>query len=132
MRSFHAPAPSRLRRYHADIGIPPGIEYPTSGTTLTYTVHAYQAVAKSNIAHMLPKALPPHTLVEVTALGRTPVQWVVRCRIDSARDVVLVVTNEYLVKTVWVNQHNDLHATLDRTKYDRPGEEEHRHHQHQQ
>lgn len=110
------------RCYHADLGIPSDAPEPIVGHCLTYSVHAHGAAVQDRVQHQLPCALPTFDLVEVELLGQVgnePVKWVVRCRLDSERELVLVITSEYMVKTVWVNRADDTHATLDRTKYDR-------------
>lgn len=116
-----------IRRYHADLGIPDGIADPVVGAALVYTLHAHRAAVPDRVQSRLPSALPPYTLVEVeTTLDHQPLKWVVRCALDDTHDLVLALTSEYLVKTVWVNEARDSHATLDHTKYDRP-EERRRH-----
>ena len=107
------------RCYHADLGIPDDIADPVAGVALTYTLHAHTAAVQDRVR--LPAALPLYTLVEVEATrDNAPLKWVVRCALDTTRDLVLAITSTYLVKTVWVNDCRDDHATLDRTRYDRP------------
>ena len=108
------------RRYHVDLGIPDEVEYPVVGHALTYTVHAYSEAQKDRASTRLPTSLPDYALVEVETSGPYVTQWVVRVGLDGARDLCLVITRDYVVKTVWVNRHDDAHDTLDRTKYDRP------------
>lgn len=109
------------RCYHVDIGIPEGVDYPVVGSDLRYTLHAHNAGVKDRVHTRLPVVLPDYTLVEVEADGPVATKWVVRCMLDDVRDLVLVVTMDYVVKTVWVNRRDDTHATLNRNRYDRPG-----------
>lgn len=111
-----------IRRYHVDLGLPhmnPSA-LPTLGAALTYTMHAHQEARLDNVGHLLPASLPSYTLIEVEMLDCAPLKWVVRCGLDNERDVVLAITSDYIVKTVWVNRKNDTHRTLDTRKYNRP------------
>lgn len=110
------------RLYHRDYGIPLGCPEPQEGHALVYTLHAHKEAQKDRVANVLPVCMLDHMdLIEVELNRRgEPVKWTVRMPLTKGRDLVLVVTSEYLVKTVWVNKSDDLHNTLDRTKYDRP------------
>jgi predicted dinucleotide-utilizing enzyme len=59
-------------------------------------------------------------LVEVEATDGKVTKWVVRFPLNTSLDMVLAMTGDYIVKTVWVNRTNDPHATLDVHQYDRP------------
>jgi uncharacterized protein involved in tolerance to divalent cations len=108
------------RRYHADIGIPDGVEDPTIGAALTYTTHAHSEACRDRVQHCLPFCLPRYELVEVETVDGKPVKWVVRFPLNTCMDMVMAITSGYVVKTVWVNTRVDSHPTLDVHKYDRP------------
>ena len=42
---------------------------------------------------------------------------VIRCEYDESRDISIVVRDGFVL-TSWLNQKNDFHATLDRSKYE--------------
>lgn len=109
--------------YHADLGMPHDCPEPVGGKALTYTVHAYAEARKDRVQDRLPRVVPMGAdLIEAKVTWQNePVSWVLRTSLDRDRDLVLVVTSEYMVKTVWVNRKDDPHATLDVHKYDRPG-----------
>lgn len=113
------------RLYHAAVGIPDDISGPEGGSALRYTVHAVREAQHESIADMLPATLPmTYELVEVETFAGKPVKWVVRTRLDATRDLVLVVHYNYQVRTVWVNQTTDRHATLNRSRYMQPQPQE--------
>lgn len=110
---------TRLTRlYHADLGIPDDVPGPEGGSALRYTVHAIRAAQADRIENILPATLPlTYQLVEVETLDGMPVKWVVRARLDAERDLVMVITHNYVVRTVWVNRVDDQHATLRTERY---------------
>jgi hypothetical protein len=58
--------------------------------------------------------------IEVGLTGRKVEKVVVRTPFDTYNDLVLVLIpgpGAWTVKTVWFNQVNDTHKTLDRSKY---------------
>ena len=69
----------------------------------------------------LPSKLPADFEVIETEVTDGRLKWVVRfpCQSDAmvGEDLVLVVIQSGLVKTVWVNSNTDTHCTLDTTKY---------------
>ncbi len=103
--------------YHCDIGIPADVLWPEIGKTLSYTRHAYQAACKDCVERLLPWSLPAYRIIEVQILEGVAVKWVVRCDFLADRDLVLVITSTYRVKTVWLNHKNDQHTTLRREQY---------------
>jgi len=113
---------STTKLYHAQIFIPESLKKPVFEGELRYTRHAQHA-AESDIYGEV--ALPRYfqaegaKLIEVeTELG-VPVKQLWRQKLDDKRDLILVITSEGSVKTVWINLLSDNHRTLDRTKYQR-------------
>lgn len=111
-----------IRRYHVDLGLPHMnvAALPVAGRALTYTMHAHQEARADGVANLLPASLPFYSLVEVEMLDCSPLKWVVRCALDEGRELVLALTSDYIVKTIWVNGVADWHRTLDTRKYHRP------------
>lgn len=58
-------------------------------------------------------------LIEVESMNDIVIKQVWRTPYDITKDLVLVVTNEGMVKTVWINSSLDKHSTLDKTKYEK-------------
>lgn len=49
------------------------------------------------------------------------VKWVIRKVLDNERDIVLVIIpNQKVIKTVWINVRSDKHKTLDKSRYSVP------------
>ena len=115
-----------MSRYHRDLGFPDDVVGPSREERLTYTAHARYAARQDRVPlDSLPEWLPDvFDLIEVEIEGGIERKWVVRFtseyQPERRRDYVLVVTADYLVKTMWVNHTDDQHGTLDRSKYDRP------------
>lgn len=112
---------STLNLYHKEVGFPPSIYRPSQKTILRYTRHAkYEAEREGVALAQLPTQLPSYDLIEVGMMGSFLTKWVVRTKLDSHRDLVLVITHDYFVKTVWTNSVEDKHSTLDRGRYTKP------------
>ncbi len=103
--------------YHCEVGIPADVLWPEIGKTLSYTRHAYQAACKDCVERLLPWSLPTYRLIEVEVVSGVVVKWTVRCELLPDRDLVMAVTSDYMVKTVWVNRKDDQHTTLRREQY---------------
>ncbi len=103
--------------YHYEIGIPVEMAWPDVGRVLNYTQHSYQAASKDCVERLLPWSLPAYTLIEIEVVSGVVTKWVVRCDMLPDRDLVMALTNAYVVKTVWVNRKDDRHATLQCDRY---------------
>lgn len=69
----------------------------------------------------MPKILPEaFRVVEVEVIDGKVSKWVVRIELDAKRDLVLVTLPDGFVKTVWTNDANEHHATLNRRRYTHP------------
>jgi hypothetical protein len=111
-----------LQVFHKDLGIPPVLLRDTPRKVLRYSRHALKAAQDEGLASTsLPSRLPENvTIIEVEADSLTPTKWVYRFPLTgTARDLVLVVTVDGFVKTLWTNDVNDSHRTLDTSKYAR-------------
>lgn len=110
--------------YHGDIGLPPGFKLPARRVDLFWTNHAKQACKNDrygDIPEFASIPLQVFKTVEVGVQAGRVVKVVVRGHYTPTLDVVLVLIpnldKPWTVKTVWINQRNDSHKTLDRTKY---------------
>lgn len=110
--------------YHSEIKLPAGFVAPTGKVELRWTSHARQEAAKdryTNIPQFKALTLARFKVIEVGVVNGRVSKIVFRGRLDNTNDVVIVLipngTAPWTVKTVWVNKTNDLHRTLDRSKY---------------
>lgn len=55
--------------------------------------------------------------IEVDPYSSKVTKRVFRQRYNAEYDLVLVVTADWVIKTVWLNSSKDLHKTLDASKY---------------
>lgn len=111
--------------YHADIRLPNGYALPDRRVSLNWTRHADRARTTDRYAPEIPRfetiPLSSFRTVEVGVEGSKVVKVVIRGKWTANYDVVFVLipngTRPWTVKTVWINERNDSHATLDRSKY---------------
>lgn len=117
--------------YHREIGFPAALPHPEPGARLTYSKHA---LAAAHDDHLTARDLPPRLpamfeLVEVTEFAGRVARWAVRfpfvhnvrgVQRSSGWDVVLAISFDYTVLSVWVNEQTDQHLTLRRERYSRP------------
>lgn len=55
--------------------------------------------------------------IEVDPYSSRVTKRVFRQKYNDEYDLVLVITSEWVIKTVWLNSKKDLHKTLDASKY---------------
>ncbi len=111
--------------YHKDIGFPAWFKKPTCTFRPHYTAHAVEAAQDDGYG---PIAVPEtidltrFEVIEMTVAAgtRRVVKMLIRGQHDGRRDIVMPVTADGRVKTVWANLRTDIHRTLDRSKYARP------------
>lgn len=109
--------------YHTDIRLPDGFRLPNRMVELEWTRHAEGA--RHNDRYGTIPRVPVVNLglcrtIEVGLEGRRVRKVVVRTELDDTNDMILVLVpgpGKWTVKTVWINQKNDTHRTLDRSKY---------------
>jgi hypothetical protein len=108
--------------YHRDIRLPSGYRLPARVVELVWTKHAERARGNDRYGE-IPR-IPVVNLaycdtIEVGVEGSRVAKVVVRTAFDANVDLVLVLIPgaRWTVKTVWFNEVNDTHKTLDRTKY---------------
>lgn len=109
--------------YHSDIHLPQqakGLEFMT---LLNYTMHARQAAQDDRYGPItLPNVFDSRsaTLIEAGMLNGQVVKAVYRQHYDNRFDLCLVINlKANRVVTVWLNEKNDHHKTLDGGKYAR-------------
>lgn len=114
-----------MNLYHADIVLPKGFVSPTARVALKWTHHADQARSNDrygDIPRFKSATLGRLRVVEVGMEGGKVVKILFRGRLDDTRDVCMVLipaaaAQPWTVKTVWVNEANDAHKSLDKSKY---------------
>lgn len=114
--------------YHRDIGFPADLKTPNGAFLVNYSDHARRAAADDRFGSIsLPAAIDfrPGRGAELIEVETDPAGLIVkavwRVRHDAENDIVMVILmRQKLVKTVWLNRADDLHTTLDESKYDRP------------
>lgn len=108
--------------YHAEIRLPHGFVKPTGRVALCWTRHADNARKNDrygDIKRFQSATLDRLEVIEVGVENGRVAKILFRGRYTDTLDVcmVLIPGKEYTVKTVWINERNDLHRTLDRSKY---------------
>lgn len=109
--------------YHADIKLPEGFRLPARVVNLYWTRHAEGARLNDRYGEIprIPLVdLAQCNVIEVGITGRKVEKVVVRTPFDTFNDLVLVLiptSGAWTVKTVWFNECNDTHKTLDRSRY---------------
>ena len=108
--------------YHKDIGFPADVKLPATKMLLDYSGHALVAAHDDQYGDIkLPEVLDTQAAklieIEVNDTGRV-VKALYRLPHDDRYDLVMaVLMARRWVKTVWLNDRNDEHETLDRAKY---------------
>lgn len=103
--------------YHKDLGNVPNVTYTGK---LQYTEHAKRAAMTDRYGYItLPSTVNASAkVVEVEVKRGKPVKALFRSAYDRKHDLCLVVLLDTgTVKTVWLNRANDLHKTLDKSRY---------------
>lgn len=111
--------------YHAEIGLPRGFVKPTGRVPLRWTRHADAARRNDrygDIRRFGSATLDRLTVIEVGIEAGNVAKILFRGKYTEKLDVcmVLIPGREWTVKTVWINERNDVHKTLDRSKYVTP------------
>lgn len=113
--------------YHADIRLPDLYRSPAHRVNLQYSRHALKACQDDRYAKSIPvfDSIPLQCF-ETVELGVNPAtgrieKYVMRGHWTTDLDLIFVLipslTSAWFVKTVWINERNDSHKTLDRSKY---------------
>lgn len=108
--------------YHREVFAPSALFKSPGILSLRYTEHARLA-AKNDRYGDLSQYLRPDVqfdaadIVEIEVQGGLIAKWVVRLSVTRQLDLVMAITREGAVKTVWGNKADDSHASLDIRKY---------------
>lgn len=110
--------------YHTEIGFPKAFVAPTARVSLEWSRHA-DAARTDDRYGVIPKfdtlPLAALTLIEIGVEAGRVAKMLYRGHFNADIDVCFVLipkaTGPWFVKTVWQNERNDTHKTLDRSKY---------------
>lgn len=112
--------------YHKELGLP-ALAFRATARRPHYTPHALTACLNDRYGQILPPAsitLKAEQVVEVEVRGGKVEKIVVRLPYNDRFDLVAALCNfsadSVTVKTVWLNERNDTHATLNRSLYVQP------------
>lgn len=113
--------------YHKDCGIPRWIYglIPSGVKNLVYSRHATQAMRTDKYGSIKAPTwlkFAAYQIVEITVIGKKIDKMVLRSSYSVDYDIVLVVQptankSEWFVKTIWLNEKSDNHATLDKSRF---------------
>jgi len=110
--------------YHESIGLPAGFKAPSHTVALAYTKHASDVMTERGIRQLKMATLARFKPIEVEVINGRVKKIVFRGNYNETHDIVLVLIpekrNEYVVKTVWLNEKNDNHSSLNISRYERP------------
>ena len=114
--------------FHTELGFPSTFQPPTGSRELEYSHHAQKAALDDRYGHI---DLPPRInldkmkLIEVGVENGRVSKFLYRGELDDDRDICIVAIpkpkgQKWFVKTVWINESNDKHRSLDASKYLKP------------
>jgi hypothetical protein len=111
--------------FHKDVFMPPSAKSPVFEGKLKYSFHAIKASQSDRFGDItLPEmfSVANAELIEseLSDDGKVVLKQVWRQALDDKRDLVLVITRDGRVKTVWINLRSDKHRTLQVDKYVQP------------
>jgi len=109
--------------YHRDIGFPKSLKMKSVSCVLKYSNHALKQSHRHGSKIKLPKSVQinPEDIVELGMINRKPSKILIRKSYSVKDDLILVIsTDNNVVRTVWLNDKNDQHNTLDMSKYTVP------------
>ena len=110
--------------FHFEVGFPAGLSF-TPLFNLTPSVHAKQESVKDFRGII---TLPKHFLPRTSKVIEVETDWkgelvkiLARQPHDDKNDVVFAISvKNKVIKTAWLQNKDDLHKTLDRSKYNIP------------
>lgn len=110
--------------YHKDIGFPSMFRRPVGSFVLILSKHALARAVEKGFDIPDRINMRDFRVIEIETSVKRVEKIVMRGGYDDNRDIVLVVipqrNGSFYVKTAWLNNKNDLHFTLDVSKYERP------------
>lgn len=109
--------------YHKDVYMPK-FDRPDRWFHVNYTRHAQEACLTDRYGEIEPFEfinLAQGEIVEIEIENRKIIKLVIRFEYDDELDIVMVIVPQTLnVKTVWLNERNDNHNTLNESRYIKP------------
>ena len=109
--------------FHKNIGFPKKMKFKTV-EGLIPSAHALREASSDRYgAFEIPNSFDPETwtVIEVEVVNGALHKIVARKAIDDKRDVVMAfLVRDKVIKTLWCNEKNDLHKTLDKSAYAKP------------
>jgi hypothetical protein len=108
--------------FHKDVFMPASAKSPVYEGKLKYSFHAIRASQNDRFGNIpLPESFTVANAEliesELSDDGSVALKQVWRQPLDDKRDLVMAITREGTVKTVWVNLKSDKHRTLQADKY---------------
>lgn len=106
--------------FHRDIGFPAHYRRPVGRYALVITKHARRQSEARGITLSSHLDMRYANVIEVGFNGSAINHLLVRVAYDHTYDLVMAVKIErgkWILKTVWLNDINDKHTTLNRAKY---------------
>jgi hypothetical protein len=108
--------------FHKDVFMPVSAQSPVFQGKLNYSLHALNAAKSDRFGNItLPEMFSVENAVliesELSDDGARVLKQVWRSPLDDKRDLVMAITRDGKVKTVWINLRSDKHRTLDASKY---------------
>lgn len=113
------------RLFHKDVYAPAAYFASPGVVRVQYTRHATYAAQDDRYGDLTQYLrdyfdLDSGEIVEVEVVDGQVAKRVVRFNVSKELDLVLVITADGRVKTVWANLHDDHHTTLKRWKFVQP------------
>lgn len=109
--------------YHFELGFPKGLKTKFGVVPVTYTRHAKQASMNDRYGRIdLPKTINTSKAkaIEVEIKKGAVTKIVYRTKYNTECDLIMVMSRDCSIRTVWLNKREDKHTTLDESKYVRP------------
>lgn len=107
-------------RFHKDLGFPAKFTIPTHVATLVHSNHSRDQSARRGIAISNAIDFSRGTVIEVGYSKGKLNHMLVRMPYDNRNDIsfaLIPLKGKWLVKTMWLNEKDDTHSTLDLSQY---------------
>lgn len=112
--------------YHKNIGFPKTLKIDEHySLNLNLSFHAKEACFNDRYGRIIVKScisFDRRDIIEIESFdNKTPTKFLIRIKYDNQTDISLAIQlDSNTIKTVWLNDKNDNHNTLNRNKYDKP------------
>lgn len=107
--------------FHKDaFGLPQGMPMPPHGMVLRYGQHSRDRMHEKGVDKPPVRLPDKFELIECTYVNGKLTKWLVRFPYDQYDDLVVSITPDGFVCTVFVNAWDDPHKTLDKRRYTDP------------